>query len=486
MKRNLISGLSVALLLGSIATAGAESKAGTFTITPFLGGYTFDGEQHLDTMPVVGLRGGYNFTERFGTELVFDYVRTDGTKREADTDVYNYHLDLLYQFFPSHRAVPFLMAGVGGITLDGPTTDKSRVAYNYGLGLKYALNHDLELRGEVRHLLYTYNRHTFNNIEYGLGLGFVFGKEQPAPQPVAAVAEPAPAPPAPAPAAVVPPPAAPRGSISVSPTQAVKGGSTTLTWQCLDSQSADIEPGIGAVAARGSRTITASDTTQYTLTCTGPGGQATSASTLTVTEPPRPACTLTAAPQTITEGQTSTLDWECSNTDTADIQPEVGQVAAKGSKMVSPAESTTYTITGSGAGASATATSSVTVNPLPPEKRAINLDVQFDTGKADIKPAYHDEIGRVAAFLKEYPNVTGTIEGHTDNVGSHDKNVKLSQRRADAVLEYLVTKYGIDRSRLTAIGYGPDKPIADNKTAAGKQKNRRTVATFETMVKRKK
>ena len=118
------------------------------------------------------------------------------------------------------------------------------------------------------------------------------------------------------------------------------------------------------------------------------------------------------------------------------------------------------------------------------EKESMTLLVEFDTNKANIKPKYNGEIARVADFMKKYPTVTTTIEGHTDNVGSKKSNMKLSQRRADSVKNYLVKKFGIASSRLQAKGYGPTKPIADNKTAAGKLKNRRTVAAFETMVQK--
>jgi len=484
VKKIVIPGISIALLLGTLATAGAENKAETFTVTPFVGGYSFDGEQHLMTKPVYGIRGGYNFTEHVGAEAVFDYARTDGTKNLADTNVYNYHLDLLYHFFPSARAVPFIMAGVGGTTIDDlteATTDKTRVSGNVGLGIKYALTDSVHLRGEVRDVFYRYDEDNHHNIEYGIGLGFVFGGAKPAPKPVVvAAAEPAPVP-APAPA-----PVAPRGSISVTPASAVKGSSATLAWECLDADSADIQPGIGAVAPRGTKSVTASDSTDYTVTCSGQGGKASSTFHLAVTDPPRPACTITATPDSITEGQASRIDWECTNTTATEVQPELGQVAAKGSRTVTPAATTSYSITGSGAGASATGSATVKVTPLPPEKRTITLDVQFETGKAEIKKSYHDEIGRVAAFLKEYPGVTGTIEGHTDNVGNHDLNVKISQRRAEAIRNYLVKKYGIDAARLKAVGYGPDQPIADNKTAEGRLKNRRAVASFETLVERKK
>jgi OOP family OmpA-OmpF porin len=75
--------------------------------------------------------------------------------------------------------------------------------------------------------------------------------------------------------------------------------------------------------------------------------------------------------------------------------------------------------------------------------------------------------------LKEYPDIRIEISGHTDSRGKADYNRDLSQRRADAVKVYFIGK-GIDPSRLTTVGYGMDRPIADNTTESGRSKNRRT------------
>ena len=79
----------------------------------------------------------------------------------------------------------------------------------------------------------------------------------------------------------------------------------------------------------------------------------------------------------------------------------------------------------------------------------------------------------VAAIMNAHKEILALeVQGHTDGAGLADQNRKLSQKRAEAVVKYLATK-GVDPARLSAKGYGPDKPIADNKTAVGRAKNRR-------------
>lgn len=112
------------------------------------------------------------------------------------------------------------------------------------------------------------------------------------------------------------------------------------------------------------------------------------------------------------------------------------------------------------------------------EKVSIDLEVQFDTAKDVVKPEYDAQLKKVADFLKAHPETKAEIEGHTDNVGKAAYNKDLSARRAAAVRQALIDRFGADASRLTSQGYGPDKPREDNGTAAGRARNRRVVATF--------
>jgi len=99
-------------------------------------------------------------------------------------------------------------------------------------------------------------------------------------------------------------------------------------------------------------------------------------------------------------------------------------------------------------------------------------DVLFAPGKADIGPGAQRSIDKLAEFLRAYPRRNVLIEGHTDNLGDADFNIKLSQQRADAVRDLLVAR-GIAPERIRTKGYGPKFPVVDNDSAAGRQQNRR-------------
>ncbi|MDI6742070.1 MAG: OmpA family protein [Smithella sp.] len=113
------------------------------------------------------------------------------------------------------------------------------------------------------------------------------------------------------------------------------------------------------------------------------------------------------------------------------------------------------------------------------EKVTISLNIEFDTDKAVVKDNYYSEIKKVADFMKEFPDTNVTIEGHTDAIGSQEYNQALSERRASSVRQYLIDKFGMDGSRISAVGYGEDLPVDTNDTEEGRQKNRRVDAVME-------
>ncbi|MFA7384004.1 MAG: TolC family outer membrane protein [Desulfurivibrionaceae bacterium] len=109
------------------------------------------------------------------------------------------------------------------------------------------------------------------------------------------------------------------------------------------------------------------------------------------------------------------------------------------------------------------------------KKTPYRIKVEFPFDSVEIRPEYKAEIVKLADFLKQYPAIKLNIEGHTDNIGSSNYNQKLSQGRAEAVAGSLV-EHGVEAKRLTAIGFGLSKPIADNGTPEGQSRNRRVEA----------
>ena len=167
--------------------------------------------------------------------------------------------------------------------------------------------------------------------------------------------------------------------------------------------------------------------------------------------------------------------WTCHNT-------ESSRLLAEARKLAKEAE-------GCGPAAGAPTAQEAPLEPIPaaepsPEqmKYCVSLDIEFDINKAAIRPQYHDEVAKVGDFMKKHPTTTAVIEGYTDEVGSDDYNMQLSQQRAESVVQSLVDNFGIDPSRLSAKGYGKTRPTADNSTDAGKQKNRRINAIIDCAV----
>jgi outer membrane protein OmpA-like peptidoglycan-associated protein len=123
----------------------------------------------------------------------------------------------------------------------------------------------------------------------------------------------------------------------------------------------------------------------------------------------------------------------------------------------------------------------ITAKRPPPTERAVLLPstivisdkVQFEVSSADLKPASYALLDDVVTVMKANPQIEIVhVEGHTDSTGEADFNTALSQKRAESVVKYIASK-GVDASRLTAKGFGPEKPIADNADAAGQEMNRR-------------
>jgi len=177
--------LAAMLLIALSTPAIAQIRSGAFSLSPFVGGFWFEGGEDLEHKPVYGLRLGQDFTKNWGAELVFDYVSTQYKPTNLNTNVYNYRIEGLYHFMPESKLVPFLAAGLGGMSINyiGDKDNQTRFVADFGVGVKYFLNDWLALRGDVRDVLAFGS--VYNNLEYTVGLMFYFGGAKTSVAPVA-------------------------------------------------------------------------------------------------------------------------------------------------------------------------------------------------------------------------------------------------------------------------------------------------------------
>ena len=375
------------VVMSAVTAVQAEVRAGSFSVTPFAGGYFFEGNQNIKDSYTIGLRAGYNLTENLGVEGFFSYVPTKFKDPDDKNDVYVCGIEGIYHFLSEGSFVPFVAIGVGAFHYsDGRSRfAPTNFAVDYGAGVKFFITDNVALRADVRHVMPLNDK--YNDLLVSLGVNFAFGGKK---------------------------------KVYDSDQDGVfddvdKCPDTPLGVK-VDKDGCPLDSDKDGVP-------------DYLDKCPGtPVG-----------------CTVDKNGCPIDSDKDGVIDCrdKCPNT------PAGAKVDKDGCSR---------------------------------EKISISLNVQFDTAKADIKGKYHNNIKRVADFMKTYPNTNTVIEGHTDKVGKEAYNIRLSKARADSVKQYLVDKFGIDASAIETIGYGPKKPVAGNDTSEGKQKNRRVDAVLETML----
>jgi peptidoglycan-associated lipoprotein len=212
--------------------------------------------------------------------------------------------------------------------------------------------------------------------------------------------------------------------------------------------------------------------------------------------PPAPTVTLSVDRNTITAGQSVTLNYTSTNATSVAIDPGVGSVqpVGSGSRQVTPGSTTTYRATASGPGGNAqSAAVNVTVNAAPPPPapvtapaptpttRTLSPDelfaqamaaVLFDYDRYEIRPDQEERLLSMATWLKQNPSFRFRIEGNADERGSQEYNIALGDERASSVMRFLSTQ-GVAENRMTTVSYGEERPVCRDPNETCWQQNRR-------------
>ena len=205
---------------------------------------------------------------------------------------------------------------------------------------------------------------------------------------------------------------------------------------------------------------------------------------------PAPTASLTANPNTITAGQSTTLIWKTDYATDVSID-QLGKVDPSGSRTVTPAESTTYRLLARNDSGTQEATARVTVTaatvtttPTTTNQTEAQLfaqtikDVFFDYDSYDISQQYQRVLQADASFLKQHPNMKFLIEGHCDERGSTEYNLALGDNRANSIKQALIS-LGISADRIRTISYGKEKPFCTESTEACWAQNRRAHFAYQ-------
>ena len=404
-------------LVGNVA---AENKDGGVSFSTSAGKFWFDKDYPLQDNTQAGVTASSNITKNWGVELGVNYVDSSLTSTwlgdKEDVRMYFVHLDGLYHFWPEKQFVPYVIAGFGGLVFDLDSVGtESDYSVNYGAGFKLFLLDEVALRGDVRNVIswddVTDPNETYSNWMASIGLSFQFG-----------------------------------GTPAVLPDGDADGdGVKDSMDKCPNTPPGSTVNSVGCFADTDGDGVF-----DYLDKCPN---------TPNAAKVDMSGCPL----DTDGDGVPDFLD-KCPAT------PAGTEVDKKGCPVVTVKDSD-----GDGV------MDADDKCPGTPKGAKVNVrgcwiieGLLYKTGRSKIDPKSEPGLNEVVAIMKENPALKIEIQGHTDSQGPLEVNNSLSRKRAQAVKDYMVTK-GVPADRLTAVGFGPAKPVAPNDTAAGRAKNRRVV-----------
>lgn len=400
-------------------SAVAETVPG-FTFGINQGFYVFEGSQDAKNTTPMGLGIGFDFTEHFGLEYYYNWGETESDPAGDDVDLELYRFEALGYFNSWKGIIPYLAVGAGALNLDRPGKKSGNSMLDFGAGLKYFVTDKVAFRTDIRDVMPGSKHNPF----FTVGFTYHFGERAKAAPVVSApvyAPEPEPAPPA-------------------------------------DSDGDGIYDNDDRCPNTPARTKV--DAMGCPLDSDGDG--ITDDKDNCPNTPPGTKVDSKGCPVPVESDRDGVYDDQDQCPDT----PAGTKVDAVGCPV--PVDSD-----GDGV------TDDKDQCPDTPKGATVDSrgcwvlrDLRFDTNKADINADGARILDSVVTIMQANPTLRLEIQGHTDNKGSAAYNKTLSQKRANTVKDYIISK-GIGKDRLSAVGYGLERPAASNDTEEGRAENRR-------------
>ncbi|WP_033416221.1 OmpA family protein [Hahella ganghwensis] len=410
--------LTAGAILASSPTWSRDRDSGAY-LTGLLGYTFFDQERQLEDDPNYGIGLGYDFNRRFSAEVVAGIADLEGDNDNSfEVDQKFYRLDGLIHFNTDDVWRPFIVGGVSNNDFDYPNGNKQHeTQYNLGAGIKHEISEALDLRFDVRGVYGEEDESKDTTMNLGL--------------------------------------VAMLGGSSMEPEDSDGDGVYDDDDACpgtaygveVDAEGCEIE--------RDSDNDGVMDNDDQCPN-TKPG-----------TRVDAEGCPVTGDKDG--DGVADNAD-KCPNT------PAKAEVDSRGCPLDSDKDGIANGLDACPSTPQGAKVDNRGCRIVLQQAVSMDLGINFATNSAEITDEHASEISKLATFMRQYPDTNAVIEGHTDDRGNADYNKQLSQRRAEAVKTDLVDNYSISASRIQAIGYGEEQPVADNDTAAGRAENRRVVA----------
>ncbi len=448
MRKTLLANLAAiaATFIFAHCAAAQPARTGAVSVFPHLGWFWTEGSEPYDAHSLDwGVGVGYSFSETIGIEFSFDKMDPDsknGVGGDGDTDIHMFRFDGLYHWRPGKKFEPYVGTGLGFAGYEGSET---RFLVDGGGGIEYFIMDNLSLRADSRYI-FTFN-HTTSNLLTTFGATYYFGgpatralKAAAATHKAAAVAAPA--------------PTAPVKTAAMAPRE-IKGVTCFNLKVHFAFNKANIKPKYHGELKRVADFMRANPDTRATIQAYA---DAVGSKEYNLKLTRRRAQAVKdylvkhfhiGADRLDTEGmgKSNPVATNLTNAGRAQNRRAVRVFCSNGKELAEPKL----------------------------RQNCVGLKVMFGQGSSKFQSEYEPELKKVADYMKEHPEISGTIEGYTDNTGPARFNKTLSLKRALAVKNRLVKGYGISADRLKTVGFGESRPIHTNATAKGRAGNRYAV-----------